>query len=82
MQNQLSTTRNGQIFEEPLIFERSRPGRIGVSFPADDASLPIEIDSSLLRSAEDIHLPEVSEPEVVRHFTRLSTWNYGIDLNL
>lgn len=82
MQNQLSTTRNGQIFEEPLIFERSRPGRIGVSFPTDDASLPIEIDSSLLRSAEDIHLPEVSEPEVVRHFTRLSTWNYGIDLNL
>ncbi len=78
----LRTTRNGQIFEEPLIFERSRPGRVGVSLPEDDQNLPIEIDSSLLRDANDLSLPEVAEPDVVRHFTRLSTWNYGIDLNL
>ncbi|MCB1165785.1 MAG: aminomethyl-transferring glycine dehydrogenase subunit GcvPB [Leptospiraceae bacterium] len=78
----LSVTRNSQVYEEPLIFERSHPGRIGFSFPEDDANLEHEIVGDLLRDADDIHLPEVSEPEVVRHFTRLSTWNYGIDLNL
>ncbi|MCB1170317.1 MAG: aminomethyl-transferring glycine dehydrogenase subunit GcvPB [Leptospiraceae bacterium] len=78
----LSVTRNGQIYEEPLIFERSIPGRVGFSFPEDDAGLDHEIKVDLLREEESLHLPEVSEPEVVRHFTRLSTWNYGIDLNL
>jgi glycine dehydrogenase subunit 2 len=77
----LAVTRDAQIFEEPLIFERSRPGRIGSSLPADHASLPLDLPSEMLREAE-LPLPEVSEPEVVRHFTRLSTWNYGIDLNL
>src|SRR5579863_4225260 len=78
----LQITRTGQIFEEPVLFERSRPGRVGVSLPDDDSGLPFEIDSSFIRNPDDLPLPEVSEPDVVRHFTRLSTWNYGIDLNL
>ena len=80
-QTRLSVTRNGQIYEEPLIFERSHPGRVGFSFPEDDQGLEHEL-GDFLREEDSLHLPEVSEPEVVRHFTRLSTWNYGIDLNL
>lgn len=77
---QLAVTRNGQIFEEPLIFERSHPGRVGSSLPVDDADLALDLPSEMLRDAA-LTLPEVSEPDVIRHFTRLSTWNYGIDLN-
>lgn len=77
----LSVTRNGQIFEEPLIFECSRPGRVGISLPADDASLPLDIPAAMLRDEAELKLPEVAEPDVLRHYTRLSTWNYGIDLN-
>ena len=72
------------VRNEDLIFERSRPGRRGyhlpdLDVPADDvASL---IPAELLR--DDIEgMPEVSEFEVVRHFTRLSTWNYGVDTGL
>ncbi len=74
-------TRDGQIYEEGLIFERSRPGREGSSLPTDDKGLESAVPANLLRPVDDIRLPEVSEVEVVRHFTRLSTWNYGIDLN-
>ena len=76
----LSTTRNSQIYNEDLIFEQSTPGVSGVSLPNDHADLAIDLPSELLRD-DDLLLPEVSEPEVVRHFTRLSTYNYGIDLN-
>lgn len=78
----LQITRPVQAYEEPLIFERSRPGRIGVTLPENDAGLSHAVDAAFLRPIDDIRLPEVSEPEVIRHFTRLSTWNYGIDLNL
>ncbi len=68
----------GHAFREPLIFERSRPGRTGYSLPGEDidVSLPKE-----LRRAKAPELPEVSEPDVVRHFTRLSQWNFSIDTN-
>lgn len=61
---------------EPTIYELSTPGRTGVRFPEPDvpcAPLP----EGLVR--EDLHFPEVSEVGVVRHFTHLSTFNYGID---
>jgi len=63
-----------------VIFEKSRPGRVGISLP--DCDVPekkIEeiIPKDSLRS--ELHLPEVSEVEVVRHYTKLSTRNYGID---
>jgi glycine dehydrogenase subunit 2 len=69
---------------EVLIFERSHAGRVGyqlppLEVPAVDpaASLP----SALLRGEID-ELPEVSEVDVVRHFTRISKWNYGVDEGL
>ncbi|MFQ6057429.1 MAG: aminomethyl-transferring glycine dehydrogenase subunit GcvPB [Anaerolineae bacterium] len=61
---------------EPLIFELSSPGRVGVSLPELDvpqAPLPTE------HLREDLPLPEVSEVDVVRHFTRLSQLNYSVD---
>jgi glycine dehydrogenase subunit 2 len=76
-----SLTRNGQLYVEPLIFERSHPGKEGVLLPADDSDLPADLPDSLLRNQDDLRLPEVSESEVIRHYTRLSTWNYAIDLN-
>ncbi|HEX5502118.1 MAG TPA: aminomethyl-transferring glycine dehydrogenase subunit GcvPB [Thermomicrobiales bacterium] len=62
---------------EPLLFELSKPGRHGVPLPAVD--VPEEpIPAELCR--DDLDLPEVSEIDVVRHFTRLSQLNYAIDL--
>lgn len=66
---------------EPLIFEQSREGRIGVSLPLCDvpeAALDKLLPSDFLRVQEP-DLPEVSEIDVVRHFTRLSTFNHGVD---
>lgn len=69
---------------EGLIFERSAPGKKGVALPVCDVPEiePQKIfDRKLIRETiEDF--PEVSEVDVVRHFTRLSTWNYAIDLGL
>lgn len=73
--------KRGMIFAEPTIFERGAPNRVGYSLgeleiPA--ANPKQEIEAELLR--EDIPLlPEVSELDVLRHFTRLSQWNYSID---
>jgi len=69
---------------EDLIFERSSPGKIGYQLPELD--VPAVDPASLLGDAnvrsEIEGFPEVSEVEVVRHFTRLSTWNYAIDLGM
>jgi glycine dehydrogenase subunit 2 len=74
----LGTT--GLILNEKLIFEHSDPGRKGYSLPALDVpevALPAEL------SREEVTgFPELSEVDVVRHFTRLSTWNYGVDSGL
>ena len=60
-----------------LIFERSQAGRRGVEVPR--ANLPVpEIPEELARK-EPPRLPEVAEPEVLRHFTELSNRNFGID---
>ena len=61
---------------EPTIYELSSPGRVGVDFPEPDvprAKLP----DALLR--KELPLPELSEVDVVRHFVKLSTFNYSID---
>ena len=66
----------------PLIFERSRAGRVGYRYPALDVpGRPVEelLDPRLLRSAP-APLPEVSEVDVVRHYVNLSRRNYGVDL--
>ncbi|MBE7439345.1 MAG: aminomethyl-transferring glycine dehydrogenase subunit GcvPB [Spirochaetales bacterium] len=74
-------TRNAQLYEEPLVFERSRPGKEGVLLPEDDQSLADSLDENFVRPLAELRLPELAESEVVRHFSRLSTWNYAIDLN-
>jgi len=71
----------GLVQEEGLIFERSREGKRAFSLPEPDVpvrGLSEIVPGDLLR--EEIEdFPEVSEVDVVRHFTRLSTWNYGVD---
>ncbi len=60
-----------------LIFEKSQAGRRGGELPAYDlphADVPEE-----LRRADPPRLPELAEPEILRHFTELSTRNFGID---
>ncbi|TVR23169.1 MAG: glycine dehydrogenase subunit 2 [Anaerolineaceae bacterium] len=61
---------------EPLIYELSAAGRIGVNLPEPDVPLS-DLPADLLR--DDLNLPEVSENEVVRHFVRLSQFNHAID---
>ena len=61
---------------EPLLCELSVPGRQGVRFPERDVPYA-ELPAGLVR--EDLPLPELSEVDVVRHFTRLSKLNYCID---
>jgi glycine dehydrogenase subunit 2 len=68
---------------EGLIFEKSSAGKGAWRLPPLDVP---EVDTSkLLGSSErkDLgHMPEVSEIEIIRHFTRMSTWNYAIDLGM
>ncbi len=61
---------------EPTIYELSSPGRRGVRFPASDVPLAPLPDECLRK---DLPLPELSEMDVVRHFTNLSKLNYSID---
>jgi glycine cleavage system P protein (glycine dehydrogenase) subunit 2 len=60
-----------------LIYERSRAGRRAGTMPHYDLPVP-ELPADLRRS-QPPRLPEVSEPELIRHFTELSTRNFGID---
>jgi len=77
------TTSRSIVLEEPVLFDSSRPGACGIALPPLDVP---QVDVGALFGAaareEDPTLPELSEPEVVRHFTRLSTWNYAIDLGI
>ncbi|NDJ77481.1 MAG: glycine dehydrogenase subunit 2, partial [Chloroflexi bacterium] len=61
---------------EPLIYDLGSPGRTGAILPACDVP-EAKLPDHLLR--DDLDLPEVSELDVVRHFLRLSQFNYAID---
>jgi glycine dehydrogenase subunit 2 len=66
---------------ESLLFERSSPGKRAYQLPHLDVP-PVNARDVLGEEnvrAEIEGFPEVSEVEAIRHFTRLSTWNYGID---
>jgi glycine dehydrogenase subunit 2 len=72
------------VQNEPLLFELSSPGKKGYQLPPLDVP---EIDPAEALGQKNVRqeiadFPEVSEFEVLRHFTRLSTWNYAIDLGL
>jgi len=72
-----------QTQNERLVFEKSAPGKKAYKLPPLD--VPV-VDAKTLLG--DTHretsgeLPELSEIEIIRHFTRLSTWNYAIDLGM
>ncbi len=61
-----------------LIFERSQPGRRGGEPPRYDGLPHVRVPDEL-RRIEPPRLPELAEPEILRHFTELSTRNFGID---
>ena len=65
---------------EGLIFEKSSPGKKAYKLPPLDVP---EVDAEELLgdlTREDLgQMPEVSEIEIIRHFTRMSTWNYAVD---
>lgn len=68
---------------EALIFERSQTGRVGYRLPKLDVPETADVMPADLRRDDDLDgVPEVSEVDVVRHFTRISTWNYSIDLGM
>jgi glycine dehydrogenase subunit 2 len=68
---------------EGLIFEKSSPGKAAYKLPPLDVP---DVDAAKLLGnaarADLGNMPEVSEIEIIRHFTRLSTWNYGVDTGL
>ncbi|MFC0590612.1 aminomethyl-transferring glycine dehydrogenase subunit GcvPB [Novosphingobium aquiterrae] len=68
----------GLMLEEPLIFELGRPGSTGVDI--DPASRAPSSALAKFRRKAAPALPGLTEPETVRHYTRLSRQNYGIDL--
>jgi glycine dehydrogenase subunit 2 len=70
---------------EELIFDRSQKGRIGYCLPkldVEETSIDELIPSELRREDDLEGVPEVSEVDVIRHFTRISTWNYSIDMGM
>lgn len=72
------------VQDEPLLFEISSAGKRGCQLPALDVP---PVDPARALGPENVRgeiegFPELSEVEVVRHFTRLSTWNYAIDLGM
>ena len=79
----IGKVRPHQTQNEGLVFEKSSPGKKAYKLPPLDVP---EVDTAALLG--DAHrktpglLPELSEIEIIRHFTRLSTWNYAIDLGM
>ena len=65
-------------YYDKLIFELSKPGRSGYSLPENEFGKAAEMPETLARKAA-LGLPEVSEVDVVRHYTNLSQMNFGVD---
>ena len=79
----LGKVRPHQTQNEALVFEKSSPGKRAYKLPPLD--VPAVDPAALLGAAHRTTpglLPELSEIEIIRHFTRLSTWNYAIDLGM
>ena len=65
-------------YYDKLVFELSQKGRVGYSLPANRFPAAPELPVELRREAS-LDLPEVSEADVVRHYTNLSQMNFGVD---
>jgi glycine dehydrogenase subunit 2 len=69
----------GIVQNEPLLFEKGRRGRRGFSMPERDVeAAPVAPDLE----GDGPDFPDLSEVEVVRHYTRLSQWNFGVDTGI
>lgn len=67
---------SGLILNEPLLWEKGRKGRRGMSMV--DSGVPsAPVDAGLCGEGPDF--PDLSEIDVIRHYTRLSQWNFGVD---
>ena len=69
----------GLILNEPLLWEKGQRGRRGMDVPAGDVPAAA-IDAALTGPGPDF--PDLSEVDVVRHYTRLSQWNFGVDTGM
>jgi glycine dehydrogenase subunit 2 len=71
----------GLVLNEPFIFELQDAGACGIDIPEFDIDFcdpGNDLPDDLLR--KDIEgIPDLTEPQVIRHYTRLSTWNYSLD---
>ena len=77
MTERLGTT--GLVLNEKMLWEKGAPGRCGMSIPRSDvAAAPL--DDALVGEGPDF--PDLSEVDVARHYTRLSTWNFGVDTGM
>ena len=65
-------------YYDKLVFELSQEGRTGFSLPVNKYPAAPEVPSALKRQSA-LNLPQVSEPDVVRHYTNLSQMNFGVD---
>jgi len=74
------------FWDEPLLKELSRPGRVGMSVPSDPRVASQFNDPASLVPApvrrESLNLPELSELQVLRHFNRLSQMNFSVELGM
>ncbi len=70
---------SGLILNEPLLWKKGKKGRSGFSMPRRDV-VPSTVDEGLTGDGPD--LPDLSEVDVVRHYTRLSQWNFGVDTGM
>jgi len=79
----LGKVRPHQTQNESLVFEKSSPGKRAYKMPLLDVPAvdPAALLGATHRKTAGL-LPELSEIEIIRHFTRLSTWNYAIDLGM
>ena len=67
---------SGLIFNEPLLWELGAKGRMAYSLPPEDVPRA-PVDDRLRGDGPDF--PDLCEPDIVRHYTRLSQWNIGVD---
>src|SRR3954464_8645716 len=79
----IKKTRQHVSQNEGLIFEKSSPGKKAYKLAPLDVP---EVDAAKALGnaarADLGNMPEVSEIEIIRHFTRIATWNYGVDTGM
>ena len=75
-EKQTAVATSGLIFKEAFLWEKSSEGRCAMSLPEQDVEQSL-LDPKLTGDAPE--LPQLSELDVVRHYTRLSQWNFGVD---